>query len=104
MTASHFRLAALVALASGFLLGACAAPEGMPSTTPQLDSSFGESVRQARALQTIDPDAGRKAGPVAGIDGEAAKRTVDEYHKSFQEPPRTFNILGIGGSSSGSAP
>jgi hypothetical protein len=90
---------AVAGLALSVLLGACSTSPLGP-TTPQLDSAFGESVRQVRAVQTIDPDAGRKAGPVAGIDGEAGRSVMDEYQKSFKEPPRTFNILGIGGASS----
>lgn len=103
MPASPPRVAALACTALGLLLGACSSVQ-MPTVTPQLDSTFGEAVRQARAVQTVDPDAGRKAGPVTGIDGEAARAAMDEYQKGFKEPPRTFNILGVGGSSMSSSP
>ena len=74
------------------------------SNSPMVDGAFGESVRQARARQLVNPEAGRNTDPVAGIDGEAGRSVIDAYHKSFKEPPRTFNVLGIGGSSIGSGP
>ena len=103
MSAALFRACAACGVAFSFLLGACSVPV-LPSSTPQLDAAFGESVRQARAMQTVDAEAGRKAGPVVGIDGEAARNAMDEYQKGFKEPPRTFNILGIGGSTMSSSP
>jgi hypothetical protein len=103
MRAPISRSAAAVVLALSFLLGACS-NSVLPSSTPRLDSAFGESVRQVRAAQTIDPEAGRKSPPVAGIDGEAGRSVMQAYQKSFVEPPRTFNILGIGGASVGAGP
>lgn len=103
MPASPPRVAAMACAVLGLLLGACSNGQ-MPPSTPQLDAAYGEAVRQARAIQTVDPDAGRKAGAVAGIDGEAARRTMTEYQKAFTEPPRTFNVLGIGGTSMSSSP
>jgi hypothetical protein len=44
------------------------------STTPTLDREFGNSVRQARAQQTLNPDAGRTPRPVNGLDAPAARR------------------------------
>lgn len=80
----------LVALLSVCLFG-CAS-----STTPQLDSRFGEAVLQARALQTINPDASLNADPVSGLDGESARNAMDRYQESFKTPPATFNVLNIG--------
>jgi hypothetical protein len=82
-------------------LGACANSPIQSGYTPEVDARFGDAVRQARARQTIDPEAGKNTDPVAGIDGEAGRATMNEYYKSFKEPPPTFNILGIGGSSVG---
>lgn len=92
-------LAILAIGAAATLLGACAST---PSTlvsgaTPEIDARFGDAVREARARQTIDPDASRNTDPVAGIDGEAGRAAMIRYHDSFREPPPTFNILGIGG-------
>lgn len=94
-------LAILVIGAGAGLLGACASAPMQSGATPEVDARFGDAVRQARARQTIDPEAGKNTDPVAGIDGEAARATMTEYYKSFKEPPPTFNILGIGGSSTG---
>ncbi|GGX88701.1 hypothetical protein [Vogesella alkaliphila] len=65
------------------------------SSTPYLDSRFGEAVNMAKAQQTINPDASQNMDPVTGIDGVAAKDSVDRYHESFQKPPSTAGILTI---------
>jgi hypothetical protein len=82
-----------MAIAAGFLLAGCAS-----TTTPYLDQHFGEAVKAARAQQTINPDASKNPDPVAGVDGRAAKDAMDRYHKSFENPPASFNVLNIGGS------
>lgn len=69
------------------------------SSTPRYDSAFGESVRQARAMQVINPAAGRTADPVIGIDARAARASIERYHDSFKAPAQTFEVLNIGGSS-----
>lgn len=72
------------------------------TTTPVLDSHFGDAVRGAVAQQTLNPDASRNTDPVAGIDGRAAKDAMDRYHESFKTPPKTFSVINIGeGVSSG---
>jgi starvation-inducible outer membrane lipoprotein len=81
----------LVALAAG--LAACT------TTTPNLDRSFGQAVNQAKAQQTINPDASLNTDPVAGLDGVAADAAIDNYTKSVTtqpEPARVINI-GVGG-------
>lgn len=87
--------ASIVITTTAVLLAACSALS--PVETRELDARFGDAVRQARAQQTLNPEAGRNTDPVSGIDGVAAQNTIDEYQKSFKEPPRTFNVLGIGG-------
>ena len=84
-------------------LGACS---GLPVSAPDAsrDAAFGEAVRQARARQVIQPQAARGAAAVAGIDAQAGRSVIEAYQKSFQEPPRSFNILGIGGTAIGSGP
>jgi hypothetical protein len=82
-----------VALAMlAIVLSACAVP-----TTPNYDANFGEAVRQARAVQTLNPEASRNTDPVAGIDGQAAATAIDRYHDSFKAPPKTFDVFNIGG-------
>ena len=74
------------------LLAGCAIP-----ATPSYDAKFGEAVRQAQALQTLNPEAGKNADPVTGIDGESGKAAIDKYQESFRAPPRTFEVFNIGG-------
>ena len=87
-------VAVLAAFAA--LLGGCAIP-----ATPSYDSKFGEAVRQAQALQTLNPDAGKNTDPVTGIDGESGKAAIDRYQESFRAPPQTFDVFNIGGGLSG---
>ncbi|MEX0140741.1 hypothetical protein MRBLMS1_001532 [Massilia sp. LMS1-1-1.1] len=76
------------------LLAGCAA-----TTTPALDSHFGESVALLKAQQIMYPDAYRNANPVSGIDGKAGVSAYQRYQKSFAAPepqPNVFTI-GVGG-------
>jgi hypothetical protein len=82
----------LVALTAG--LAAC-------TTTPNLDRNFGQAVNQAKAQQTINPDASLNTDPVAGLDGVAANAAIDNYTKSVQAPPEPATIINIGGGLSG---
>lgn len=59
---------------------------GCASTTPRMDEKFGEAVNKAKAQQIINPDASQNADPVAGIDGEAAKSSIDNYHRVYKSP------------------
>ena len=87
--------AVLTAAAGAALLSACA------STTPVLDANFGKAVREARASQTLNPNASANRNPVLGIDGKAGAAAQDRYQESFKTPPKTFEIINIGGSLTG---
>lgn len=95
MTSSALRLAAAALVGCSALLTACV------PISPSMDSRFGEAVQQTRAVQTLNPDASRNQDPVAGIDGESARNSIVVYRNTFKEPPRTFNVLNIGGSELG---
>jgi hypothetical protein len=56
---------------------------GCAQTTPGWDGRFGDSVRQARAQQTIDPAAGHRAGEPATVDGKAVAGAQRAYATSF---------------------
>lgn len=87
------RLAAMLATVSCVvLLSACV------STTPVVDANFGNAVRQARAAQTLNPNASANRNPVLGIDGKAGAAAQERYQESFATPPKTFEIINIGGS------
>jgi uncharacterized protein YceK len=74
---------------------------GCGSVTPHYDARFGNSVRDAKALMTLDPDAGRKADAALGMDGRAARSTMSRYEQSYQSPPPVVNVINIGGAISG---
>lgn len=78
------------------VVAACALT-GCTSPTPYYDSRYGEAVNQAKALQTLDPDASRSTDPVTGLDGPAAKEGVGRYRDSFKTPERTFDVITSGG-------
>ena len=78
-----------------------AALTGCVDPTPRLDSEFGYAVNAAKAQQTINPDAAKNPDPVAGIDGTSARHTIDLYHKSFEAPPPTTNVININVGGSG---
>jgi len=77
---------------SGIFLGSLYA---CVPTTPQWDKQFGESVRQTRAQQTMNPQAGGDA-PVNGVDGAVARESIGRYRSSFREPPPAPAPMAIG--------
>jgi type IV pilus biogenesis protein CpaD/CtpE len=84
------------------LLGGAVVAMSGCSSTPYLDATFGHAVNAAKAAQTINPEAALNPDPVAGLDGPAAKESIERYRSSFKEPPRTFEIfLGTSGGGAG---
>jgi hypothetical protein len=79
-------IGALTALAMG----------GCASNTPYFDQQVGVAVNAAKAQQTVNPNASRNTDPVAGIGGTPANSAVDEYHRSFEAPAPTFQVIGGG--------
>jgi hypothetical protein len=69
--------------------------------TPNLDQNFGQAVNQAKAQQTINPDASLNTDPVSGLDGVAADAAINNYTKSVTTPPPPATIINIGGGLSG---
>lgn len=74
----------ITGMSAGLL--AMAVLAGCAPTTPRLDATFGDAVNQAKAQQTLNPNASRNTDPVAGIDGQAANSIIDRYHKAYQAP------------------
>lgn len=71
---------------------------GCGSVTPELDARFGDAVRTAREQQTLNPvPAAASKDPVQSIDAKAAVNAQERYQDSFKTPPKTFDVLGIGG-------
>jgi hypothetical protein len=67
------------------------------TVAPHNEERFGDAVRNARLAMTIEPNAGERGGPVAGIDGRAAQESMKRYQDSFKTPPRVTNVINIGG-------
>ena len=93
-TLQQVRLAAGLALVAG--LTACAT-----STTPELDKKFGETTTAVREAQVLNPPGVPVTEQGLGLDGKPAVHAQERYQDSFKSPPRTFEVLGIGGSLNG---
>ena len=89
-TAHCLPCATLLSLLS--LLAGCAA-----TTTPVLDSHFGESVALLKAQQIMYPDAYRNTDPVSGMDGKSGVSAYQRYEKPFSTPEPQTNVFAIGG-------
>ena len=74
---------------------------GCVAIHPEVDQRHGQAVTAARAAQTFNPQASNYPKPVSGIDGRAAKETMDRYVDSFKSPPPVTNVINIGGGLSG---
>ena len=77
------------------LLAACA------SVTPRYDEKFGDTVRAARQAQTVNTQTPVMPDPVLGLDAKAAMNSLERYEDSFKTPPKTFEVINIGGALSG---
>jgi hypothetical protein len=68
---------------------------------------FGSSVKDAIRAQAVNPDEPAKT-PInpTGMDGPAAKASIDNYHYSFEQRPASSNgaggVSGYGGMIMGS--
>lgn len=78
-----------------FVMAACT------PLTPNLDSGFGYAVNQAKAEQTLNPDASSNVEPVTGVTGTEGNLAIDAYHKSLEKTEPTTTIINIGGGLSG---
>ena len=74
---------------------------GCVSIHPEVDQHYGQAVATARFAQTFNPQASRNPNAVAGMDGKAAKETMDRYLDTFKAPPPTINVINIGGALGG---
>ncbi|WP_198087918.1 hypothetical protein [Variovorax sp. E3] len=82
---------------STLLALACLVATGCSHVTPNYDARFGDAVRDAKRKMTINPDAGKNGDPVAGMDGRAARESMQQYHESYKTPPPAVNVINIGG-------
>lgn len=69
------------------------------------EASFGRSVSEAVARQSVNPNGTIHDGVTPGMDGFAAKASMDRYQAGFERPAGMGNVLAIGvGQSTGSTP
>ena len=71
---------------------------GCVSIHPEVDQRHGQAVTAARDAQMFNPQASQNPNAVAGIDGKAAKETMDRYLESFKSPPPPITVISVGGS------
>jgi hypothetical protein len=74
---------------------------GCASVSPDYDAKFGDSVRAAQLAQTLHPGAGANPDAALGLDGGAAANGLERYQDSFKAPPKTFEVINIGGAFTG---
>jgi hypothetical protein len=86
--------------ALGLVTAICVA--GCVNPTPVFDAHAGQSLTTLRAQQTLNPDA-----PMAnakripeGMDGRAARETLERYQRSFQQPEKQTDGFTIGSGNS----
>lgn len=79
----------LLGAAGCLVLAACTAG------APRWEAQLGDTVRQSRALQTLDPDAPTKNTGMTLLDGQAAQEAHWLYIDSFKAPPPQ-NVINIG--------
>jgi hypothetical protein len=84
------------------LAAACA---GCASERMPVEQVPGQAARMAFSLQIAHPDAALNASTSQdGLDGAAAKASIDRYIRSFELPAPTSNLftIGVGTGSGGS--
>jgi hypothetical protein len=100
MITLHIRYKYIPALLSLFFLCGC---QALWEPSPD----FGSSVKDAIRAQAVNPDEPAKT-PInpTGMDGPAAKASIDNYHYSFEQRPASSNgaggVSGYGGMIMGS--
>jgi hypothetical protein len=76
---------------------------GCASSTPTFDEQFSKSLRTLQAQQVLNPNATQENSRRVpeGMDGRAARETLERYQKSFQQPSRPASSLLSGGGGAG---
>ena len=74
---------------------------GCASVSPNYDAKFGDAVRAARLAQTLNSGVAANPDAALGLDGGAAGNALERYQDSFKAPPKTFEVINIGGALSG---
>lgn len=78
----------LGALILGAQLSGCA-------LSPNLDAQFGQAVKNANRRQALHDDPKLLHEDPDGLEGRAAAGVMEQYFKSYEEPPKA-HAVGIG--------
>jgi hypothetical protein len=83
----------LTAVAALVVVLGCTSPPGQNQQT-LLEKNWGRSFETTKYNQILNPEAGRNAEPVEGLDGEAAEANTAKYRQGFtaEAPPPVDNI------------
>jgi type IV pilus biogenesis protein CpaD/CtpE len=84
------RLLVVLGVAMAVQLGACSTAHEMT-----LKDDFGNSVRTNVAVQTINPEAGKKDMPAPTLDGQKAAKAVDNYRKQSEKAETETLLKGV---------
>ena len=64
------------------LIAALSIYSGCANKETKLERNWGTSFESAKQSQILNPEAEKNIDPVAGLDGQAAKITIDKYRTS----------------------
>ena len=71
-----------------FFIGCTGPNQNTVSLDPptRLELDYGTSFNLMKFNQIANPEAEKNLEPVTGLDGQAAKATLDKYRKDFEKP------------------
>jgi hypothetical protein len=70
------------------LCAGCTGPSQFEMPGPsRVEMDYGTSFKLSKFNQILNPEAEKNLDPVTGMDGQAAKATLDKYRKDFEKPP-----------------
>ena len=84
----------LIPAVASMLLAGCA-------EVTRVEMDYGTSYKLSKFNQTLNPDAEKNLDPVVGLDGQAAGKVMDRYHKEFEKPASAAPSLMINLGTSG---
>lgn len=61
---------------------------GCTALHSRVEMDYGNSFKQARSNQILNPEAGKNLNLVSGFDGQAAQTAIENYRKGFEKPPQ----------------
>ncbi|MFV9645748.1 MAG: hypothetical protein ACNYWU_08005 [Desulfobacterales bacterium] len=77
------------------LVGIIICMSGCAGAPSRSEAHYGESFRQAKYNQILDPGACKNLEPQEGLDGQAAGKVMDTYRKTFEEKEEARPIIAI---------